>query len=40
MAHEKMLIVANYQGNVNQTHDDILLHTYLSDCHQKGHIMC
>ena len=23
---------------MNQSHDDILLHTCLSDCHQKGHI--
>ena len=37
MAHEKMLSVANHQGNANQNHNEISPHTCQNACHQNEH---
>ena len=34
-AHEKMLHVANYQGNANQNHKKVSIHTSQNGYHQK-----
>ena len=36
-AHEKMLNVANHQGNANQNHNQISPHTSQNGYHQKEH---
>ena len=35
--HEKMLRVANHQGNANQNHNEVSPHTYQNGYHQKEH---
>ena len=34
---KKMLNIANHQGNANQSHNKISLHTRQNDHHQKEH---
>ena len=34
--HEKMLNIPS-QGNANQNHSELSLHTYQNGCHQKEH---
>ena len=36
-AREKMLNIANHQGNANQNHNEISPPTYQNGCHQKEH---
>ena len=36
-ACEKMLNIANHQGNANQDHNEISPHTYMNGYHQKEH---
>ena len=36
-AHEKMLSIANHQGNVNQHHNEISSHTHQEGRHEKEH---
>ena len=35
--HEKMLNIANHQGNANQNHNEISPHTCQNGYHQKEH---
>ena len=37
MIHEKMLNIANHQGNVNQNYNEISPDTCQNGYHQKGH---
>ena len=39
-AHEKMLIIANYQRNANQNYNEIPPHTNQKDYHQEIHNKC
>ena len=36
-AHEKMLNIANHQGNANQNYSEISSHTCQNGYHQKEH---
>ena len=36
-AYEKMLNIANHQGNANQHHNEMSPHTVKNGCHQKEH---
>ena len=36
-ACEKILDLANYQGNANQNHNEVPPHTSQNGCHQKEH---
>ena len=36
-AHEKMLNIANHQGNANKDHNEISLHSYQNGYHEKDH---
>ena len=36
--YEKVLNITNYQGNVNQNHNEILPHTGQNGCHKKKEI--
>ena len=36
-AHENMFNITNYQGNVNQNHNEISPHTCQNGYHQKEH---
>ena len=36
-AHEKLLDITNHQGNINQSHNELSLHTYQNSYHQKEH---